>query len=81
MRLVKVNLKNAQEHRCPNIKVGTRYTYLCKIGGQWGIGSFSREWYGLNFYSDNFSGGNGIQFDAPGFNSSEWEEVYQIKDN
>ncbi len=70
MKLKKISLKKAVESECPTIKVGTRYTYLCKIDGEWFVGSFDRQWYGLNFTH--------CQFDAPGYNSSGWEEVYQL---
>ena len=76
MKLTKINLRKAVEHNCPTIKVGSRYTYLCKIGSLWLTGYFNRQWYSLNF--ELMDGGN-VQFDAPGFNSSEWKSVYQIR--
>jgi hypothetical protein len=75
MRLKKVNLKTANKHECPEIKTGLEHPYLIKVGGQWFAGTFNRQWYGLNFFG--WFGGS-LQFDAPGSNSSRWEEVYEI---
>lgn len=46
---------------CKNKGITLRKRYLVKIDGEWFIGRFSREWYGLNFED---WGGNGIQLDG-----------------
>lgn len=75
MKLKQIDLSKAVEHECPGVKTdGTQY--LAKIDGEWLTGPFSREWYGLHF--DTTWGMTGLQFDAPGYNSSEWEQLYEI---
>lgn len=75
LSLKSVDLTKAKEHECPGIKEDDDTTYLVRIDGNYYIGSFYRMWYGLNF-----SGGSptGVQFDAPGWNSSTWEGVWEI---
>jgi hypothetical protein len=74
-RLKRIDLTKAVKHECPGIKTG-RTQYLARIGGDWFAGTFSRQWYGLNF--DGW-GDVGLQFDAPGQNASRWQELYEIK--
>ena len=74
MKLKKINLKKSDGHNHPDIKVGKK-RYLAKINGELFTGCFSREWYGLNFDGWNHMG---IQFDAPGTNASDWEELWEI---
>jgi hypothetical protein len=74
-RLKPISLARATEHRCPGVVVGKKL-YLAKIGGEFHLGRFGREWYGLNF--DTPAYGAGIQFDAPGSNSSEWEALWEL---
>lgn len=69
MRLKKIDLRKAKEHNHPDIKVG-KTNYLAKIGGELVVGQFTCQWYGLSL--DN------VQFDAPGYNSSEWEGLWEI---
>ena len=76
-KLVQVDLSRADKHRCPGIIPGK--TYLVKVHGEWYAGSFEEQWYGLNFLG--IQNGAGLQFDAPGFNFSSWEEVYEIYDD
>ncbi len=76
MRLKRIDLRRAVEHRCPGIRAGDRYQYLIKYDGRYYAGSFSEQWYGLFF--DNWVNGVGVQFDAPGYNSSPWQAVWQI---
>lgn len=73
--LKKIDLSKASKHECPSIKIGAT-EYLAIINKELYFGSFSKEWYGLNFDCDY--GVSGIQFDAPGYNSSEWQELYEI---
>lgn len=73
--LIEVDLSRAVEHECPGIILGA--PYLAKIGGRYWAGHFCREWYGLRFHGWY---GRGLQFDAPGFNSSDWEGVWLIEE-
>jgi hypothetical protein len=75
-KLKKIDLNKADEHNHPDIKM--RVWYLAKIDGSWYTGKFSRQWYGLNFDTDSFAFGAGIQFDEPGTNCSDWEELYEL---
>jgi len=70
-----IDLSKAKGHSHPEIKVGKQY--LCKIDGEWFMGSFSREWYGLNF--DGWVNDTGLQFDEPGTNASTWERVFEME--
>ena len=59
----------------PDIKTdGT--LYRVRYDGRSYTGTFSYQWYGLNF---NGIYDAGCQFDAPGTNSSGWEKVYELK--
>lgn len=40
-------------------------------------GTFSRQWYGLNFDCD--WGGSGLQFDKPGTNKSSWLRLWLLE--
>ena len=70
----RLSMRKADGHNHPDIKCGKRYR--CKIDGQIFYGKFSRQWYGL-FFEDWLPGTIGIQFDAPGTNSSTWEGVWE----
>jgi len=60
----------------PDIKPGIQY--LCLIGGTYFAGNFQEVWYGLNFLGwDNEVG---LQYDAPGTNSSRWERIWEIRE-
>lgn len=76
LKLIRINLSKGKESNHPDIKVGSKFTYLAKIGGQWTTGHFTKQWYGLNFQALYDAG---IQFDTPGTNESDWEELYQLK--
>ena len=74
-KLKRINLNKGDGHNHPDIKVGERFTYLAKIDGEWFVGHFDRQWYGLNF--DGWY--NHLQFDTPGTNCSNWQELYQLR--
>jgi hypothetical protein len=76
IRLKQIDLSKAQEHECPGIVPGKKQ-YLCLIDGLFFAGKFSRQWYGLNF--DGWMNHAGLQFDAPGWNASRWQGVWQIE--
>lgn len=76
-RLERINLRKADRHEHPDIKVGSRYLYLARWGGNYYLGSFSRQHYGLNFDCD--FGFSGLQFDAPGYNASLWEGLWRVR--
>lgn len=63
-------LINTSDH--PDINVDS--SYLCKIYGNYFVGSFSRVWFGLNFegwYTH-------LQYDMPCTNHSNWQEIWEI---
>jgi len=69
-----LDLSLAVKHEHPDIKAGPQY--LCQIDGKWFMGEFSREWYGWNF--EGWLNDSGLQFDAPGWNSSSWQRVFEM---
>lgn len=50
-------------------------TYLVLYGGSYYVGSFSTQWYGLNF---NGIYDAGAQYDPPGNNYSEWQRIWRL---
>lgn len=74
--LVPVDLSLAEQHEHPLIRTGQDYLY--KVHGHWYVGQAHRQRYGWNF--SGWAGGNTIQFDAPGWNSSSWERLYELHD-
>lgn len=75
-KLTEIDLSLAVEHNHPHIKPG-KTQYLAKFKGdnRLYLGTFSKEWYGLNFDCD----WGGRQFDAPGYNSSSWKRLWVIE--
>jgi hypothetical protein len=76
-RVTPLDMRRAREHEHPDIKPG-RQRYLCLIGGEYHTGWFSRQWFGLNFDGWRYNTAAGLQFDAHGWNGSEWEQVWAI---
>jgi hypothetical protein len=75
IKLKPIDFSKATGHECPGVKTGkTRYLAVLQ-GNEMAIGSFSRQWYGLNF--EGFYGA-GLQFDAPGTNASRWKALFEI---
>ena len=74
-KLIQVDLRRAHAHDHPDVK--TSKTYLAKIDGSYYLGEFSREHYGLSF--DDDWGTSGHQFDAPGYNGSKWEGLWELR--
>lgn len=75
-KFIPIDLSKSDKHEHPDIRTdGT--LYLAKHDGEWIIGTFDRQWYGLNF-NWFWSCVAGLQFDAPGFNSSRWQELYEM---
>ena len=74
-KLKPVDLSKAKGHQCPGVKTGRKTTYLAKIAGEFHTGHFGREWYGLNFEAVYDAG---LQFDAPGSNSSDWQALWEL---
>ena len=65
-------LENTSDH--PDIN--TKDFYLCKISKRYYAGQFIRQWFGLSFDA----GWKGLQYDKPGHNSSNWENIWKIID-
>jgi hypothetical protein len=72
--LVEIDLSKGEKHEHPDIN--TKNLYLCRVDNQFETGYFSRQWYGLSF-SGFYDAG--LQFDAPGYNSSDWQQIWEIK--
>jgi hypothetical protein len=72
-KLKKIDLTKGKDHRNPEINADT--PYLCKIDNEWYAGTFSSEWFGLSF---NGWLGTPYQYDQPGTNHSDWQEVWEI---
>ena len=76
--LIPVDMRRANRSNHPDIHAGKRY--LVKHDGEYFIGRFTREgdtgdrW--LTF--DGWEGGS-LQFDAPGFNQSDWQMIWEFK--
>jgi len=68
-----IDLSRGDRHRHPDIVPG-RY-YMVQVHEAWHLGRFSEVWYGLTFWP---WGTSGLQFDAPGFNSSGWQRVIEV---
>jgi hypothetical protein len=69
-----IDLSKARGQTHPDIIPHTQH-YLIKYNAQWHLGFFHLQWYGLNFRP---WGTSGLQFDAPGSNSSRWEAVLAV---
>lgn len=74
VKLVELDMSRADKHTHPDIIVGE--WYLVKIHNQYWAGRFNKVWFGLNFRP--WANPVGIQFDAPGTNSSMWEGIWRI---
>lgn len=75
LSLLEIDLSKAKEHECPGIKADSRTHYLVRHHGGLFAGTFNRQWFGLSF--DGWHAP--LQFDAPGFNSSKWQQVWEIR--
>lgn len=84
----KIRLKKIDLSKCAHKKDGActndltihpdislKKNYLVLWDGIYAAGTFNMQWYGLNF---NGIFDAGLQFDAPGTNSSAWEAVWEI---
>ena len=76
-QLKQVDLSKSKEHKHPDIIADNKTPYLAKIRGNWFTGTFNEQWFGLSFYGWYNSH---LQFDAPGWNTSGWEELFEIVD-
>lgn len=75
-KLIKIDLTKGEGHKHPDFN--DKDQFLIKHDGTWYAGWFGKQWYGWNF--GPWVNGVGVQYDKPGTNSSEWEEVYLIKE-
>ena len=79
IKLIPLDMSKSDGNNHPDIKTG-RTQYLCLIGGKFYAGSFSREKEDEGPFM-NFDGWEGscLQFDAPGTNSSGWQQIWEIR--
>lgn len=73
-----IDLSKADKHECPGIN--NKDQFLAYIDGEFHAGKFSRQWFGWNFNGWKHNG-VGIQFDAPGSNSSRWQGLWRINED
>jgi hypothetical protein len=71
--LIEIDLSLTTSQGGGGLEVGR--TYLVLYGGRFHTGSFSMQWYGLNF-EGIFSAG--AQYDPPGVNYSSWQRIWQF---
>lgn len=71
--LREIDLSRGRGHTHPDIVTGQ--PYLVRVYGSWHLGLFTQQWYGLSFAP---WGNAGLQFDAPGYNSSAWERLIEV---
>lgn len=74
--LVPVDLSLAEKHELPGIDKDKHY--LVRRNGHLYFGKFQRVWFGWNFQC-GFGASGGFQFDAPGYNHSTWEAVWELR--
>lgn len=67
---IDLSLRKGCDH--PQIFADHTKQYLAKINGRWVIGTFNRQWYGLNF-SREYDITCGHQLD-----SKDWEKLFEI---
>lgn len=79
LELEEIDLSLASKHECPGIN--TEDEFLALINGEYHVGKFNRQWYGWSF--DGWKGNPyaGLQFDAPGSNSSRWQGLWRLFKN
>lgn len=81
MKLIELDLTKGEGHKHPDIKTDGRQ-YLVALTGcnntgtRFYAGSFTKEWYGLNFTGWV----NHLQYDKPGTNCSRYERIWEIID-
>ena len=56
----------------PHVFADYKKQYLAKIAGRWVIGTFTRQWYGLNFRRE-YDVTCGHQLDY-----NDWEKLFEI---
>lgn len=76
-RLTPIDLSFAEGHECPGLIPGRLYLVKFSDDPQLYCGTFTRQWYGLNF--GPWINGVGRQFDAPGYNHSRWQAVWLVE--
>lgn len=74
--LKEIDLSKAHEHEHPDIVLDK--TYLVRINGNYYVGKFTRQWFGWSFSATNSY--CIIQFDAPDWNKSQWQNVWEINE-
>ncbi len=75
--LTPLNMELSIKHEHPDIKM--KQEYLCLIDNRFYCGTFSRVWYGLVF--NGWIASIPYQFDAPGWNSSKWQQIWRMDRN
>lgn len=82
MKLTEIDLTRVTQndrstgwHEHPDIVPSGDAQYLALIKGRYYAGTFTRQWYGLNFDGWHY----GLQLDKPGTNASNWERLWRIE--
>lgn len=71
--LTEIDLAQTTNKGGAGLEVGP--TYLVLHRGRFHCGTFSTQWYGLNF---NGIYPAGCQYDPPGTNASDWQKIWRI---
>jgi len=72
-KLIPLDMSKSEKSSHPDIN--SKDTYLCLIDDKLFTGKFYKVWFGWSF--DGWY--NNLQFDAPGYNSSSWQQIWKIK--
>lgn len=71
--LMEIDLSQTTSKGGAGLEVGP--TYLVLYHGEFHVGKFSKQWYGLNFEGIYDAG---AQYDSPGTNYSAWQRVWKF---
>ena len=70
-----IDLSQTTKNGGAGLEVGP--TYLVLYDGQFHVGQFDLQWYGLNFCGIY---GAGAQYDPPGENGASWQKIWLFAD-
>lgn len=73
-KLSEIDLSLTTKEGGAGLEVGP--TYLVMYNGQFYVGDFDKQWYGLNFCGIYDAG---AQYDPPGENYSSWQRVWRFE--
>ena len=74
-KFTEIDLSKTTKDGGAGLEVGP--TYLVLYNGQFHVGTFEKQWYGLNFNGIYWAG---AQYDPPGENYSGWQKIWLFED-